>query len=272
MAERLRKDPFEPPSASGASRRLEREAAGCCARSDSSQALAIGRGLAAAVVASSCCTVPALVLLVAGAGSGLLSGVAFLPRYAPPAGAVLLLAFLVWEVRRRGNGALSVEGLRRTRPAIVGGLLAFALGWFVMTNILTPALIETAVATRTPSTGGPPGAVAGPQRPLLLEIKGMYCPACVALEESVLSGVDGVSRADVWMGGARVTYNPKVVTPEEIRRAATFYRFRASIVENGERAAQGRRADRPDYRTVHAGDDWPWSLRDGSNLTATTIL
>jgi mercuric ion transport protein len=196
------------------------------------------KALVAAIVATSCCTVPLLLIAVVGFGSGTLSGAGtFLPRYAPWAGGLLMLAFLALEVRRRGGGSFSLDGVRRARPAIVGGLAVFALAWLGMRVVVAPLLAQTAVSIRVSlSGGGSPVVIPGPQRPLQLEIKGMYCPACVATEQAALSSLKGVSKVDVWIGGAKLVYNPRVVTAERIRRAATFYVYKATIAKDGGRS------------------------------------
>ncbi|MCP3818838.1 hypothetical protein NLX86_12175 [Streptomyces sp. A3M-1-3] len=188
------------------------------------------RGVVAALVASLCCTGP-LLLIAVGAGTGLLSGAGrVLPVYAPLAGGLLMLGFLAWEVRRRG-GSFTLAGLRRARSVIISGLLVFATAWLVMTTAVTPWLAETLTpSTAATTTSRPAADYPGPQRPLELRIDGMYCPACVAVMKTQLRDVEGIVNVEkVWTGGARLTYDPNLVSAEEIRQAATFGSFTARI-------------------------------------------
>lgn len=188
------------------------------------------KGVVAAVVASACCTGP-LLLLATGAGTGLLAGAGgILPVYAPLVGALLMFAFLAVEVRRRGGGSFSLDGLRRARLPVIGGLLAFATTWLVMTSVVTPLLADAVRPDSSTSSSRSAAQPAGLRQPLELRIDGMYCPSCVAMVRSALSDVEGVSKVeDVWIGGARLTYDPGLVTAEEIRQATTFYSFTARI-------------------------------------------
>ena len=51
---------------------------------------------------------------------------------------------------------------------------------------------------------------------LELEIDGMSCGHCVAAVSEALGELDGVSVENVRVGSAEVTYQPELVSPEQI--------------------------------------------------------
>lgn len=185
--------------------------------------------LGAALLGSACCTLP---LLLAAAGVGLTSGGVGFLRRAPLFGLGLMALVIYLDVRRRNDDAFSLDALRRSRGRVLAALASFAIAWGAMTYVATP-LLGRAMTASAGGTGPGAGASftvpAGQQR-LDLRIEGMYCPACVYTVSSRLSGLPGVSKVDVWLGGAAIAYDPSVIEAEEIRDAATFSVYTARIV------------------------------------------
>jgi copper chaperone len=56
-----------------------------------------------------------------------------------------------------------------------------------------------------------------------IPVKGMTCMGCVASVQRVLSGISGVTRADVSLEQARaaVTYDPALTSRENLKAAIT---------------------------------------------------
>lgn len=81
-------------------------------------------------------------------------------------------------------------------------------------------------------TASPP-ATAQDTTDTTLRVEGMYCSGCEATVQSVLTGLDGVTRAqaDNTTQTATVTYDPSRVTPQEMVQAIntnTYYLASAS--------------------------------------------
>lgn len=183
------------------------------------------RSIAAAVVSSACCTVP---LLLVALGAGIASAATFL-QLAPFVGAAAMAAMLYRDVRRRNGGVFTLDALSRARRRVVLSLAAFGGAWLVMTAIVTPlAGAAIAAAPDEPRSAVAAVAPAG-SVPLRLQIEGMHCPACVYTVRAALERLAGVYDVQVSFGAATLTYDPDVIGTEEIRTAATFYVFEATI-------------------------------------------
>ena len=65
-------------------------------------------------------------------------------------------------------------------------------------------------------------AIANPEVPLQLSIKGMHCASCVSRVEGAIAGVEGVAEANVNLATERATV--RVTKPVEIERLAAAVR------------------------------------------------
>ncbi len=133
------------------------------------------------------------------------------------------------DVARRNGGRLDLAAIRRNRGRILAASTAFLLTWAAVTYVAAP-LLGRVLAGRSASVPGRAFVVPPGDRRLELRIDGMYCPACIWTVRSRLSGLPGVSDVAVSFGAATVAYDPTVISPEQIERAATFYVYRARIV------------------------------------------
>ena len=62
---------------------------------------------------------------------------------------------------------------------------------------------------------------------LNLSIDGMHCAACVRRVTNALTGVDGVQVESVEVGSAKVAFDPKQISPEQIAAAVDRIGFPA---------------------------------------------
>jgi len=242
-----------------------------------------GSIILAGFLASSCCTIPIIVILVIGAGSAALA-VSFI-QYTPEflaLGIIFMLAMLLYNIRKSNNGRLNITTIKRERHLILKSLLILGVVWIVITYGITPLVaagvynsalqtsefdstspesnIVTENAKAVTSTIPPESKVKAPvtsedserekNRPqtndaeskltpsnirvVKLRIDGMYCSSCIYSEQVTLSSLRGVLKVNVWLGwlspsGAEVVYDSSQITAEEIRKAATYYVFNATI-------------------------------------------
>jgi len=244
-----------------------------------------GSIILAGFLASSCCTVPVIVILAIGAGSAAFA-VSFI-QYAPEflaVGIIFLLAMLLYNIKKMNRGRLNMEAIKKERHLILKSLLVLGVVWGVITYGIAPVVagsvyntaLQTTTLTSTLSESSTvtesskvarsivplaPGDEAQDQsgqdsdkqniesqasdsssqtsqsnfRLLRLKIDGMYCSSCVYSEQVTLGSLRGVLKVNVWLGGffspsgAEVVYDSSQISAEEIRRAATYYVFKATI-------------------------------------------
>lgn len=187
---------------------------------DRGRALALG--LLAAVLASACCLLPALLLLM---GAGALAGlVAHLEGVFMAASVAILLGGSILLLRKRSSDSCC-PGSRPalSRPLVIVLLLAtFGISYAAFQSI-TPALAA-------PSSEIPPTTRAE-SRILDLQIQGMTCASCTVGIEAVLRAKPGVEEAKVDFGSAsaRVVYDASRISTQEILETVRQAGYKAGL-------------------------------------------
>lgn len=179
-------------------------------------------GLLAAVLASACCPLPALLLLM---GAGALAGlVAHLEGVFMAASVAILLGVSILLLRKR-SGNSCCPG---SRPALSPPLLTMLL-------LATFGISYAAFQGITPAfaTGAPqvPLAASAESRVLDLQIQGMTCGSCTVGIEAVLRAKPGVEEAKVDFGSAsaRVVYDASRISTQEILETVGEAGFKAGV-------------------------------------------
>ena len=97
--------------------------------------------------------------------------------------------------------------------------------------ILIPLLLATpAIAHCQPNqSGNQYYQVINDEKKITIPIEGMSCMACVARVKKTLSAIDGVKEVDVSLQhkNATVKYDPKKVTPEQLKKAINKTSYKA---------------------------------------------
>lgn len=193
---------------------------------------ALGLGLLAAVLASACCLLPALLLLT---GAGALAGlVSRLEGVFLAASAAILLGGGVLLLRKR-SGEPCCPGSRPalSPPLLIVLLLAtFGLSYAGFQGVV-PAL--AAAAPEVPLTAR------AESRVLELQIQGMTCASCTAGIESALRAKPGVEAAKVDFGSAsgRVVYDPARISARQIMEAVREAGYQALPSRSGKPSSAG---------------------------------
>lgn len=190
---------------------------------DRGRALALG--LLAAVLASACCLLPALLLLM---GAGALAGlVAHLKGVFMAASVAILLGGSILLLRKRSGDSCCPGSRPALSPPLLTVLLlaTFGISYAAFQGI-TPAL-----AAGTPQAPKLPLVARGESRVLDLQIQGMTCGSCTVGIEAVLRAKPGVEEAKVDFGSAsaRVVYDASRISTQEILEAVRETGYKASL-------------------------------------------
>jgi mercuric ion transport protein len=191
-------------------------------------------GVLSAILASTCCTVPLLLVLIGLGGAGLGSFFSEHHWWFQGIAAVLLGAawwFFLREKRRLEGLNSEVKNERFTGSvlALATVVLVVFVGQSVrnapVAAMTGKAPISASVAQNNPDTEGTLATIT-------LPVKGMTCFTCEIHVRSVLKKVDGVREIKVSAArqSATVTYDPRKVTPEQLAKIInTETPYRASV-------------------------------------------
>ena len=180
-------------------------------------------GLLSAVVASSCCVLPVL-LVVTGLGSlgvGSLLG-RFHWGFIGGALALLLYAWRVYFKKRSHCRAASceMEGGKTTRWALlVASLIVLTL---ISLNLYTYASRRPSQLSLASTTG---------LAQVRIPVEGMTCFTCQLTVGSSVKKLPGVreAHADVTQHSATITYDPRQITVQQLVEAINKTGYRASV-------------------------------------------
>ncbi|MFH1787990.1 MAG: hypothetical protein ABH834_01260 [Candidatus Altiarchaeota archaeon] len=103
-------------------------------------------GLKAAILASSCCTIP-LILVVAfsATGVGSITAALKIPKYKTlfmVAGSLFLLISLYLSIKRRCGGTCSIGDARRHSPLIIASIVTYAVVTATIIYLMLPFIAE----------------------------------------------------------------------------------------------------------------------------------
>lgn len=182
-------------------------------RTKNASALAMGGALVAALAASACCIVPALLGLLGISGLGFAAALeSYRPHFlAIAAGFIGLGFYFAYGRRPAKTDACDCErptSKRLGKAALWGATVAVAI--FAAYPYVAGAMAETKKAGTTQATGT--------ERTALLHITGMTCESCVPHLTETLAKEPGVVEVEVLFAGdkARVIYDPKKTQPKRL--------------------------------------------------------
>lgn len=103
-------------------------------------------GLKAAALASSCCTIP-LILVVAfsATGVGSITAALKIPKYKTffiLAGSIFLLISLYLSIKRRCGGTCSINDAKRHSPLIIASIITYAVITATIIYLMLPFIAE----------------------------------------------------------------------------------------------------------------------------------
>lgn len=157
--------------------------------------------IGAALAASSCCTLP-LVLVSLGISGAWVSSLTTLQPFRPVfiALSVGLLGFAAWRHHQalRGPQCACEEDRRSQTTRILLGVGGLLVGTLLFSPYLLPA---SGTAGQTTALTPAPAQVQGAVQEVVLRIEGMTCSSCATTVGTALKRLDGVLEA-------RVSYDP----------------------------------------------------------------
>lgn len=197
----------------------------------------MGTGLGAALIASLCCVIPliALILGIGGASALLVLG-KFRPYFIGASLVFLVIALSLVLHRNERNECCSLEEKRRNQfllPLYVLGtyLVIFSLVTYFVTPRLYSQLNSKKVNSSTTKINSSAVKLVN-KRELNLFIQGFYCPSCAAGVKSALSRREGIVEADIEANGrAKIVYDASRTSPQEILRTIKNLGYNPQILE-----------------------------------------
>ena len=189
-------------------------------------------GILSAVIASSCCAIP-LLLIVAG-----LSSVGFAAKFAQydwlfATVGVSLLGFSYWryfgERKACAEGACEMRGRKFTQISLGLSTLAvaFVIGLMAFSHF-------GAASTDAAEQASMPAQHGEGIEPATLKVDGMTCVSCAWGVEASLKRAPGVvsAKVDFNAGLAKIQYRPEKTKPETLVQAVNELGYHASLVSS----------------------------------------
>ncbi len=176
----------------------------------------------AAIVASSCCVLPAVLALVGVSGLGAAAALeAYRPIFLAVAAVFLGLGF--YFVYRKPKAQIAGEGDACGCPAPAARRRGKSMLWLgALAVLLFAGYPYIAGATAQTEKAGDTALTTGAKQ-ASLQIEGMTCESCVTRIVTALTETPGVVKASVEFDeeSASITYDPNQVSPEALAKAVS---------------------------------------------------
>jgi copper chaperone CopZ len=194
-------------------------------------------GWLSVLLASACCVLPLVAVLVGLGSVGLGSILGGLGIYFDLGGLVVLAVAWFYFLREKRKAYALNSGIRGERRTMAALSIATVLVVLFAGSGLAPAFLRilappTTVAqtSQTSTARGASSDVAGYVRKTLA-VKGMSCAACIPEIKSSLAKVQGVHSADVSLRDQTVIveYNPAKASPEQLVKAVKAAGYDAQV-------------------------------------------
>jgi len=210
-------------------------------------------GILSGVLASLCCVGP-LVLVLFGLGSvSFALSLSQYRLYFLGIGFLFMIAVIVFHLKKKNKtcdlNCFSVEGLKRDGRFIISVVLSMGISYILALYVLVPTISPIIYGNVVSKTTGTQSASLTKNavntnndntntnsnlHKLVVKISGMTCAGCATGIQSILQSLDGISNARISYpeGIGEITYNPEVITKEEIINSDAFHDYPAVIVED----------------------------------------